>query len=171
MRPAKSGLPNRVNRRRKPNTYYLRDEGRWVKLTKNERALLEVLRDPKAVHLPVAKIAELAGISRQTYYNAFQNPDFVAVVRQEVINKASARSLAVVETVLDKATDPEEKSHHWARMALELVGFVGPRQRQESSSPQIRIVFNVDRPGMDGEKVIEINPSEAPEARDLDDRG
>jgi len=139
-----------------PGTQGPADAQKEPALTAAEKALLDVLKDPNTWPLSVAKISTLAGISRQTYYNAFASDDFKKAYDNVIERIMKQHELPVIMNVLQKGEDPDQKSHHWAQMSLKMMG----RLEEKGNRPtQINVVFNVRRPKVEikaDEKVIDM---------------
>jgi hypothetical protein len=61
------------------------------KLTPSEEKLIEALLNPENRMKKITELCQIAEISRETYYNAFNKPQFVAIYKarsKELINKA-----------------------------------------------------------------------------------
>ncbi len=122
-------------------------------LTKSEENLLKVLADPAVLALDISKICKVAEISRPTYYAAFKNQNFIKALEAQTQIVLKEAELPVIHNVLGKAKDPEVKSHHWAQMALKMMG----RLKESASKPAlINVVFtNVERPKIAVNEFIE----------------
>lgn len=130
---------------RKSKKVMLKDEQKFVNLSDGESALLHVLRRKESASLPVSEICKKAGIDESTYYRAFKKPDFNKVVAQECMGLVQASLLPTLHTVVAQAI--EGKSHHWARILLEMGGVYTPNK--ESKAPtEIKFVVNlgIERP-------------------------
>lgn len=114
------------------------------KLTKQQSSLLEVLRDPKSLKWSTSKICQEAGISRGTFYNSFEDKDFVTALEAAIQGYVKSREFQVLHNIFDKASDPKEKGHHWALMAERIAG----RLEAEARKPAlVQVIFtNVQRP-------------------------
>lgn len=122
-------------------------------LSEKEGALLSVLADPTVLQLDITKICKLAGISRPTYYAAFKNENFRKALEEQTQIVLKRSELPVVHNVLEKAKDPTVKAHHWAQMALRMMGRLDAASQKPA---QINVVFtNVIRPKVEREKIIE----------------
>ncbi len=118
-----------------------------INLTEAQTKLLEVLRDPKSLDMTVSAIIAAAGISRQTYYNAFEDDNFVAALESAKQIMLNAQEFAVLHNVVKKATDPKVNSHHWSQMVMKMRG----RLEEEARKPAVvQVIFNnVKRPQID----------------------
>jgi hypothetical protein len=120
------------------------------KLTKAQESLLETLRDPACQFLDVSKICKLANITRATYYNAFKDQNFLRAYDSEMQAYRSMNEFQIMHTVVQRAK--EGKNHHFTQMFLKMQG----RLDEKASKPaQINVVFNVERPPIKIEKVID----------------
>src|SRR5574341_516280 len=107
-------------------------------LSEKEGALLNVLADPSVLQLDITKICKLAGISRPTYYAAFKNESFRKALEEQTQIVLKRSELPVVHNVVEKAKDPGVKAHHWAQMALRMMGRLDAASQKPA---QINVVF------------------------------
>ncbi len=118
-----------------------------IKLTESQEKLLEVLKDAKSLTMTVSAIIAEAGISRQTYYNAFEDDNFVAALESAKQIMLNANEFKVLHNIVNKASDPAVNSHHWAMMVEKMRG----RLEEQARKPAVvQVVFNnVKRPQID----------------------
>lgn len=123
-------------------------------ITKAQEALLEVLRDEKHVGLSVEDIIKLAEISRATYYNCFQDQNFIAALETAMMEYRSQNDFAVMKNIAEQAR--AGKNHNFAALFERLQG----RLREGGEKPaQIVLIIGaegvtINRPPLVG-KVIE----------------
>lgn len=68
----------------------------------------------------ISEVCEAAGVTRQTYYNALQNQDFV----QELFKTATGSIYAAVPEIMEKIVDQARRgSFAHQKMLLEMVKF------------------------------------------------
>ena len=96
--------------------------------TTAEQKLLEVLLTPECRGKSKTDICQIAGISRQTYYDAFKKPGFVAHY------EAQARDLvreAVGPVVNAFVKEAKKGSYPHGKVVLEMAGLYAERQKIE----------------------------------------
>lgn len=89
------------------------------KLTEAEEKLLEVLLSPENRMKNITEICHITGISRMTYYRAFEKPEFVERYKREskeLVNKAVA---PVVNAFIREA---KRGSFQHGKVLLEMAG-------------------------------------------------
>jgi hypothetical protein len=127
-----------------------------IKLTEAQERLLEVLRDKKSLKMTVSQICNKANISRGTYYNSLEDQSFLTALESAIQSYLRGAEFSVLHNIINKATDPETQSHHWALMVMKLRGRLEAEARQPA---QVQVIFNnVVRPKIDvtpGKVVIE----------------
>lgn len=95
----------------------------WV-LTKQELRLMEVLTDPASRLLPVLEICRIAKIGKDTYYRAFDKPDFCKFYRDSIGNLLKRAAVPLVNALLREAL---RGSAPHLKIALELCGVYDPK--------------------------------------------
>lgn len=115
-----------------------------AKLSKQQEALLEVLKNPQSLRLSVAQICAKAGISRGTYYNAMDDQNFLAHLETSIQSYLKGAEFPVLHNIVKKAQDPKQTSHHWAMMVMKMRGRLDTEARKPA---QVIVNFgNVARP-------------------------
>lgn len=127
------------------------------KLTSKEERLLEVLVKAETSKLNVIQICEEAKVDTSTYYRAFKKDYFVARIHDECVGLVHSSVLPVLHHARAAAILGEKNSHHWGRILLEMSGLYIPKKEAQVKA-EIKLIFEVPRPGMDESKIIEINP-------------
>ena len=125
----------------------LKGEDRWVTLTKPQAALLAQLRKPESVSMTIEEICKRAGVSPPTYYRHMKNEDFAKAIRQEFRAVMNGSLLSVGQHVVDMAKT-ESKSHHWAKMVMEMGDVYTPGGKAHQSPTHINLQVNlgIERP-------------------------
>lgn len=144
----------RGRKRKNPREFTLVEEKRTVELPAKAVSLLEILRDPASVGLTTTEICRRAGINPSTYYRYFQNPDFIAVVKQECYGIVYSNLMKTLHVVTHHASDPSEKSHHWAKMVLGM-GKMVDSEEKKSTPQQINFIINVERPQIEQNQPVQ----------------
>ncbi len=125
-----------------------------VRLTPSQERLLDTLRDPACQLLDVTKLCKLASITRQTYYDAFKNENFLKALEAELQTYRSMNEFQVMHNVVRQAVTG--KNHHFAQMFLKMQG----RLEERTSKPAVvQVNFNVQRPP----KVVEVKKEDGTE--------
>lgn len=77
--------------------------------TSAERKLLLAMTDENNRTLTVADLCAVAGVDRQTYYNALKRPGFAALVREFTVGLFLGSAAQVAASVIKQATRGEFK--------------------------------------------------------------
>jgi hypothetical protein len=88
--------------------------------TAAERRLLEVLINPENRNKSVTDICQLADISRTTYYEVFNKPEFVALKNKWGKTLVSSKTLAVIHAFQREAIQRGSFQH--GKVLLEIDG-------------------------------------------------
>jgi hypothetical protein len=96
--------------------------------TNAESKLLEIMLNPELHGLNVTEICQYAGVSRQTYYDAFKKPEFVAYYQARAKDLVSAAVAPVVNAFIKAAKDG---SYPHGKVILEMAGLYSERQKIE----------------------------------------
>jgi len=111
--------------------------------TTGELKLLEVLLNPEFRNKSVTEICSIAGVSRQTYYRAFEKPQFVALYESRAKDLVRAAVGPVINAFVKAA---KEGSYPHGKVILEMAGlYAEPRKVEhagEGGGP-FRIVVEV----------------------------
>ena len=96
--------------------------------TNGELKLLDVLLNPEMRNKSVTDICATAGISRQTYYRAFEKPQFVAHYEERAKDLVHAAVGPVVNAFVKAAKDG---SYPHGKVILEMAGFYAESRKVE----------------------------------------
>ena len=96
--------------------------------TNAESKLLEIMLSPELHGLNVTEICQYAGVSRQTYYDAFKKPEFVAYYQDRSKDLVKAAVGPVINAFLKAAKDG---SYPHGKVILEMAGLYSERQKIE----------------------------------------
>ena len=111
--------------------------------TTGELKLLEVLLNPEMRNKSVTEICTIAGVSRQTYYRAFEKPQFVALYESRAKDLVRAAVGPIINAFIKAA---KEGSYTHGKVILEMAGlYVEPKKLEhtgEDGGP-FRIVVEV----------------------------
>ena len=89
------------------------------KPTPCEQRILEALLDPKNRRKTVTELCRIAEVDRKTYYNAYQKPEFVALVKDESRRLVLA---AVLPTIHAFSKEAKKGSYQHGKVLLEMAG-------------------------------------------------
>ncbi len=126
-----------------------------VRLSKSQEQLLEVLRDPACQVLDISKICKLANVTRATYYNAFRDENFKKVYEEEMQIYRDMNEFQMLHVLVEKGK--EGKNHNYQHMFWKMQNRLG---EQTSKPALVQVNFNVKRPDVKIEKVIEVEAEE-----------
>lgn len=96
--------------------------------TEAEEKLLEVLLDPDHRHKKKAELCRLAGICRQTYYDAFAKPEFVALYEERTKALVRPAIAPIINAYIKEAVGG---SIQHGNVLLDMAGIYTPRSRTE----------------------------------------
>jgi len=96
--------------------------------TVEEKRLLDVMIVPENRRKSVTDICKLAKISRTTYYNIFDKPEFIALKRKWEKKLISNKTTSIIHALIREA---EMGSIQHIKMALEMDGSYTETTRQE----------------------------------------
>jgi hypothetical protein len=113
-----------------------------------------VLKDPAHASLKHEEVIKLANISKATYYNAFKDSNFIAILETEMSELRSRNDFAVMHNLVAQART--SSNHNLLALYQRLQG----RLKEGGDKPaQIVLVFGegIKRPSIvvDGQKIIE----------------
>lgn len=93
-----------------------------------EKRLLEVLMNPENRNKSVTDICQLANISRTTYYNIFEKPEFIALKRKWEKKLISSKTTAIIHAFQREAL---RGSFQHGKVLLEMDDMYAERVKQE----------------------------------------
>lgn len=94
-------------------------------LTESEIKLLEVLTNPEYRMKSIKEICLIAGISRATYYRAFEKPEFQAIYKQQSKALVDQSIAPVLNTFVREAL---RGSFQHGKVLLEMAGLYSEKQ-------------------------------------------
>src|SRR3990172_5815147 len=96
----------------------LPEEGRIIKLSRQQANLVDVMRDPQSMAMTIDELCTKAGVSKPTYFRSMNDSDFVKALKQEVKGLVNASLLPTVNRLRQEAIT--SKNHRWAQILLEM---------------------------------------------------
>lgn len=96
--------------------------------TPAEMKLLEVLANPENIGCNVSDLCQLAGVSRNVYYDGFKKPEFVSYYEQLTRDIIKQSVQPVVNACIKEA---KAGSYNHAKLVLEMAGMYTPKQNME----------------------------------------
>ena len=93
-----------------------------------EKRLLEVLINPENRNKPITEICQLADISRQTYYNIFDKPEFMALKRKWEKKLISSKTTSIIHAFQREAM---KGSFQHGKILLEMADLYTEKTKQE----------------------------------------
>jgi len=96
--------------------------------TKAQERLLEIVLDPSNRMKSVKEICDLADVSRQTYYDAYRDENFVEYALLEAKKVAARYAVQVMGAFVNEA---KRGSYQHGLVILDMAGMYAPKQRTE----------------------------------------
>lgn len=96
--------------------------------TASERKILEVLANPENATLNISEICKKAGVSRQTYYRAFEKKEFVTYYHN-LCRQMIAESVGPIIRACEK--EAKKGSFQHAKLLLEMAGLYTEKKKYE----------------------------------------
>ena len=116
--------------------------------TTGERKLLETLANPEYYGSSITDICQVAGVSRQTYYEAMKKPGFLDKYSQYMLEIVKASVADVIKATVRFGTG-EKANFQDRKMLLEIGGIYTQRlvsELQGVDGGPLHISFGVSRP-------------------------
>jgi len=94
--------------------------------TPGEKKLLRVLADPTSIDLSITKICNLAGVSRNKYYDAIQNEQFVEYLNELTFKLVKGKIGNVLNASYRRALQPN--GFQDGKLLLTMAGYYTDKQ-------------------------------------------